>query len=80
MEFGIGIRAVAVCIPEAFLYARPSKGGSAGAVGFVKTRFEDQLDAQAVSDCLDLATHLQAVLLRLNDIGASHKEKRLGAF
>ena len=32
-----------------------------------------------VADGLDVATHLQAVLLRLDDVGSSHKEEAIGA-
>lgn len=63
--------------PEALFDTRATKGGCVCPIGFVEAGFEDELDAQPIGDRLDLATHLHAMVFRLNDIRARHQEEML---
>mmetsp|Transcript_28567 Transcript_28567/g.80538 ORF Transcript_28567/g.80538 Transcript_28567/m.80538 type:complete len:322 (-) Transcript_28567:62-1027(-) len=64
---------------QALLHARATEAGSTGAIGLVEGALEDVGDSKLVANRLDVAAHLQAVLLRLDDVGASHEEKTGGA-
>lgn len=63
--------------PEAFFYTRATKGCCIRPIGFVEAGFEDELEAQPIGDCLDLAAHLHTMIFRLNDVGARHQKEML---
>ncbi len=65
--------------PEALFDAGAPERRRAGPVGLVEAGLEHQLDAQRIGDGFDLAAHLQAVLLRLDDIWTGHQEEGLCA-
>lgn len=60
---------------ESLVDAGPAEGLGTGAVGLVEAGLEYELDAHAVRHLLDLAAHLEDVLLGLDDVGPSHQEE-----
>ncbi len=62
---------------QTFVDARAAKRAATGAVGLVKTAFENEGNAQRGGDFLQRARRVHLQLLRLNDAGACDEEKAL---
>ncbi|MNV89821.1 hypothetical protein D3C71_1841490 [compost metagenome] len=62
---------------QAFFHARAAKARARGTVGLVEAALEDEVDAQARGDFLELAGHIHLQLLGLDHARAGNEEKAL---